>query len=132
MADHGRAGGFEEVAAALRAREPIFHRREHGTTRADFAAMMAPDYWEVGASGQIYDRATVLAELDRRFGDPAYDPMAGLEVSDFACRDAGGHTWLVTYHLRQGDRRTRRVSVWRRTNGTWLLLYHQGTVIEGR
>ena len=117
------------VARELRDREPIFHRREPGTSRAAFEAMTAPDYWEVGASGRIYDRETCLAELERRYADPGYDPMAGLEVSDFAVRAAGGGVWLATYHLRQGDRNSRRVSVWRHTDEDWVLVYHQGTVV---
>ena len=48
------------VAGELREREPLFHRREHGASRADFEAMTAADYWEVGASGRIYDRKTCL------------------------------------------------------------------------
>ena len=116
------------VADTLRGREPIFHRPEHGTTRADFAAMTVPDYWEVGASGAVYDRQTLLDELERRFADPAYDPMQGLELTEFAVREAGPNVWLATYALRQGDRHSRRVSVWRWSGGDWILVYHQGTV----
>jgi hypothetical protein len=117
------------VARELREREPLFHRREHGTSRADFEAMTVADYWEVGASGSIYDRQTCLNELERRFADPTYDPLVGLEVSDFAVRKAGDGVWLATYRLRQGERDTRRLSVWRQTGGVWVVLFHQGTVI---
>jgi hypothetical protein len=112
----------------LRSREPIFHRVEHGTSRAAFEAMTSDDYWEVGASGAVYDRRTVLDELERRYGDPRYDPLDGMEVSDFACRPAGGGVWLVTYRLTQGPRLTRRLTVWRRTGDRWVALYHQGTI----
>ena len=118
------------VARELRDREPIFHRPEHGSSQADFEAMTVSDYWEVGASGTIYDRQTCLEELERRYSDSTYDPMAGLEVSDFAVREAGDGVWLATYALRQGERRTRRVSVWRRVGTDWILIYHQGTVIS--
>lgn len=118
------------IARELRDREPIFHRHEYGTSRADFEAMTIIDYWEVGASGSIYDRQTCLDELERRYADPTYDPMAGLEVTDFAVREAGDDVWLATYGLRQGERNTRRVSVWRRAGGNWTLIYHQGTVIS--
>ena len=118
------------AALELRDREPIFHRPEYGSSRADFEAMTVIDYWEVGASGTIYDRLTCLDELERRYTDPAYDPMAGLEVSDFAVREAGDDVWLATYGLRQGERHTRRVSVWRRAGEGWILVYHQGTVIS--
>jgi len=118
------------VARELREREPLFHRREHGVSRADFEAMTAADYWEVGASGAVYDRQTCLDELERRFADPTYDPLAALEVSDFGVRKAADGVWLVTYRLRQVERDTRRLSVWRRTGGGWVVLFHQGTVIS--
>ena len=117
------------VARDLCDREPVFHRREHGASRPDFEAMTVPDYWEVGASGRAYDRRTCLDELARRYADAAYDPLEGLEVSDFAVREAGAGVWLATYRLRQGERDTRRVSVWRRENDKWVLVYHQGTVV---
>ena len=116
------------VERELRDREPIFHRPEQGTKHAAFEAMTVADYWEVGASGTVYDRTTLLDELVRRFADPSYDPMAGLELSDFAVRQAGKDVWLATYVLRQGERLSRRVSVWRHSGGSWILVYHQGTV----
>jgi hypothetical protein len=118
------------AARELRDREPIFHRPERGTSRSDFEAMTVIDYWEVGASGTIYDRQACLDELTRRYADQTYDPMAGLEVTDFAVREAGKDVWLATYGLRQGERDTRRVSVWRQAGADWILIYHQGTVIS--
>lgn len=116
------------VAKELAAREPIFHRAVGGTSRADWEAMTVPDYWEVGASGNVYPRADVLATLDRRYADAAYDPMVGLSVQDFEVRHLDGDAWLATYVLHQGERITRRSSVWRREGDRWVLLY-QGTVV---
>jgi hypothetical protein len=120
----------QAVRDALRRREPIFHRVEHGTRREDFEAMTADDFWETGASGRAYDRAFVLGVLEQRFADPTYDPLANTEVDDFAVREAGGGVWLATYRLRQGDRRTRRLSVWREGEAGWKALYRHGTVIS--
>jgi hypothetical protein len=39
---------LEGVLAELSRREPIFHRPEFGTSRADFERMTAEDYWETG------------------------------------------------------------------------------------
>lgn len=58
------------ILAELMAREPIFHRLELGTSRADFEAQTAEDFWEVGASGRVYDRETVWATLRERYADP--------------------------------------------------------------
>ncbi len=118
-----------DADAELRDLEPIFHRAPPGTTRAAFAAMIADTFWEVGASGAIYARDDVLDTLEHRYADPHYVPMAGLDLDDFACRAIGDGIWLVTYRLRQSDRLSRRVTVWRRAGENWVALYHQGTVI---
>ena len=76
----------ERVLAELRDREPIFHRPELGTTRADFEAQTAPDFWEVGASGQTYDREVVWAALADRYANPGDDPW---ETTGFRCRPLG-------------------------------------------
>jgi hypothetical protein len=125
----GGDGDGSDVAAELRAHEPIFHRAELGTTRAAFEAMTALGYWEVGASGKVYDRATVLATLAQRYADPAYAPMTGLELTAFACRQIAPDVWLVTYDLDQDGRRSRRMTLWRRDGDRWVAIYHQGTLI---
>ncbi|MES1153696.1 MAG: DUF4440 domain-containing protein, partial [Rhodanobacter sp.] len=56
--------GLLPVLEALRRREPIFHRPEFGSTRADFERMAAADFWEIGASGRRYSRAHVLDVLE--------------------------------------------------------------------
>jgi hypothetical protein len=61
------------VLDELLSREPIFHRPEHGSSRADFDRMMTTDFWEIGASGQRYSRNDVLDELDRRRKNPGPD-----------------------------------------------------------
>lgn len=55
---------LQSILDGLSAREPIFHRAEFGTTRADFEKMTAEDFWETGASGRIYSREFVLDLLD--------------------------------------------------------------------
>jgi hypothetical protein len=118
----------EDVLAALAAREPLFHRPEFGTTRADFARMIADDFWETGASGRRYDRAFVLDELERRHAqEPRDDPW---RTEGFRCRALGASTWLLTYTLHQGARVSRRMTLWRRDAEGWRALYHQGTLVQ--
>jgi hypothetical protein len=119
-------GGVAEVLAELRGREPIFHREELGTTRGDFEAQTVEDYWEVGASGRRYEREFIWGVLERRYAAGAPDVW---ETDEFECRELGVDTYLLTYRLRQGVRVTRRVTVWRRSEGGWQALYHQGTVV---
>src|ERR1039457_1277306 len=74
------------VLAELRAREPLFHRRELGTARSHFEAMTTDDFWEVGASGRAYSREYVLDILDQRYQRTDADEW---EASDFYCRRIG-------------------------------------------
>ena len=53
------------ILQELSVREPIFHRPRYALTAADFARLMAPDYWEFGASGQRYTRDFILETLQK-------------------------------------------------------------------
>jgi hypothetical protein len=113
------------VLDELMEREPIFHRPELDT---DFPAMITEDFWEVGASGRVYTREDVLAVLDERMRNPPEDHW---ESSDFRCQRLAPDLYLLTYALRQSDRRTRRSTIWRRTPDGWKIQFHQGTVVQG-
>ena len=118
-----------DILEELKRREPIFHRSELGTARADFDNMMDANFFEVGASGRRYDRDYVLEELEKRQGNPTEDAW---ETRDFRCVEIAANNYLLTYTLLQGARITRRATIWRRTSGGWKILYHQGTIVEGQ
>jgi len=116
------------VLAELTAREPIFHRPEFGTTRADFEQMTVDDFWETGASGRRYSREFVLEELERRFSAPHNDVW---EAKEFQCRELAPDVYLLTYTLLQDQNRlTRRATIWQKTADGWKIVYHQGTIVQ--
>jgi hypothetical protein len=115
------------VEAELLAREPIFHKPELGTTRADYTAQTANDYWEVGASGRVYDREYVIDTLVSRGKVPGDEDWV---VTDARCRRLSVDTFALTYRLEQAGRLSRRVTLWCRDPGGWKILYHQGTLIR--
>ncbi|HJS91040.1 MAG TPA: DUF4440 domain-containing protein [Steroidobacteraceae bacterium] len=123
---------LREILQDLRSREPIFHHPELGTRRADFESMTEEEFWEVGASGRRYSRDHVLDVLTGRRESASHLELEDTwEAIDFACRELGSDTYLLTYTLLQGSRKTRRASVWRRRSGEdWKILFHQGTVVE--
>ncbi|MBB5066830.1 DUF4440 domain-containing protein [Granulicella mallensis] len=116
------------VLEELRRREPIFHRPEFASTQADFEQMTSPGYWEVGASGRRYSRDFILHTLEQN--PPVDADAAGWQTSDHQCRRLSPDTYLFTYTLRQGERLTRRATIWRKSPGGWQILYHQGTVVS--
>ena len=119
---------FLGILEQLKAREPIFHRPEFGTTRADYESMMDLNFWEIGASGRRYSREYVLAELEKRQQHPVEDIW---ETSEFHCRELAPSLYLLTYTLIQNKiRKTRRTTLWRRTEVGWKIVFHQGTIVE--
>jgi hypothetical protein len=122
---------LREILEELSGREPVFHRPELGTTRADFEGMTDEGFWEVGASGRRYSREHVLDVLEDRHQVASHLALEDTwEATDFACRELGGDTYVLTYTLLQGQRKTRRTTLWRRTADDWKILFHQGTVVE--
>jgi hypothetical protein len=118
---------LEKFTSELFAREPIFHRPELGTTRADFEAMMAPEFWEVGASGKLYNREYVLEVLEQRHRAAIVEQ---LDITEFRCQRVSPGHYLATYMLDQLGRKSRRTTLWRSTNDGWKIVYHQGTLVS--
>src|SRR3954471_4619696 len=110
----------------LKQREPLFHRAAFGTTRKDFEKMTAPGFWEVTGSGRRVSRQFVLDTLEKRYENST---EAVWDMGDFHCFEIAADNYLVTYTLIQGERVTRRTTIWRRTPEGWQILYHQGTVV---
>ncbi len=119
---------LKPTLAELSAQEPIFHRPAFAATLEDFDRMMAPDYWEVSASGRRYNRAFILQMLADN--PPVDAETARWRASGFAVRELAANTYLLTYSLRQADRLTRRSTLWEQTHAGWTILYHQGTVVS--
>ncbi|WP_328523289.1 nuclear transport factor 2 family protein [Kribbella sp. NBC_00359] len=87
-------------------------------------ALLDPDFVEVGASGRRWDRPAMVAALSSgEITDP--EPIHATEVAGVQLADDLVHVTYVS--RRTGGAPVRRSSLWRRTDGTWRLYYHQGT-----
>lgn len=118
----------------LQAREPLLHRREFVSSRADFERETAEDFWEVTASGQRLSREHVWEILAERYAESELDEFEAerWETRDFYLREIAPNTYLLTYTLwGQGGRLTRRLTVWQGSSTAgWKILFHQGTVVQ--
>lgn len=126
------AADLDAVLAELMAREPLFHHREIVHSVETFDAETAVDFWEVGASGQVYPRDHVRSVILERLADLDQDDSVteGWTTHDHGIRRLGPNTYLVTYLLHGQGRRTRRSTIWRSSpDKGWHALYHQGTVV---
>lgn len=116
----------DEILADLAAREPIFHRRAFGTSRDALENMTAPDFWEIGASGRIYNREIVIETLMERYKTPEPHDWP---CRDFVLRDLAEGLYQLSYVLEEPGRLTRRTTLWRRVAESWQIVFHQGTII---
>lgn len=118
------------ILEELKAREPIFHHPDKfGRSSQDIAAQMCDEFWEVGASGNVYTKQDVIETCLQRYKDPDYQDI--WETKDFQLTEIAPDNYLLTYVLIQNKTRvTRRSTIWRKVNNTWKILYHQGTVLE--
>jgi hypothetical protein len=115
------------VLDELKKLEPLFHAAHAQASTQQFEQLVAPEFWEVGASGKRYSRAFVLKVLAERIESP---DVALWHTDDFCVAELGAGNYLLTYTLHQPDRVTRRASIWRRTASGWQVVYHQGTVVQ--
>ena len=120
---------LEEILNELKEREPIFHHPEKfGKTKVDILNQVCEEFWEVGASGNVYQKQNVLDTLLVRYQEPNYQDI--WEAKDFHIMEIATDNYLLTYILTQNKNRvTRRSTIWRKVNNTWKILFHQGTEV---
>ncbi|MFF3403039.1 DUF4440 domain-containing protein [Streptomyces sp. NPDC002659] len=87
--------------------------------------LLDAEFFEFGASGQRWDRTTILSTTTPVPGEPV-KPIA---VSDLHGTLLAPGLVQVTYVSDESGRRARRSSLWRRNPEGWRLYFHQGTPI---
>ena len=85
--------------------------------------LLDPEFCEIGMSGRFWTRAEVNQALA---AEPADEPGTA-EVTEMEGKVLGPSLILLTYMSTRDGRRARRSSLWRCSNGTWRLVFHQGT-----
>jgi len=72
----------KQILEDLKSREPIFHHpHKFGRTEQDILNEMCDEFWEVGASGNVYTKQDILKTLLERYNDPNYKDV--WETKDF-------------------------------------------------
>lgn len=118
--------GLLPLLDELHALEDSYHAASASATLDAFDRLVAPDFWEIGASGRRMSRAFARQVLAQRPGTP--DP-AMWETDQHHIQWVGEGMWLLTYRLIQPGRTTRRMTLWRREGAAWQVVFHQGTPV---
>lgn len=108
-----------EIRAELLRLETALAARDPSGADVPLADLIADDFVEFGASGQVWDAASVREWLE----DAAAE---ALSVEAFDVSLVADDVALVTYRVTSSGR-SNRVSVWVRRDGRWVVRFHQGT-----
>jgi hypothetical protein len=118
----------EDVVSRIRSLEAELLRSETRQSASRLDALFADDFMEIGASGVFYRKGDAIKLLPTL-------PDLQYEIQRFQALALSTDLLLVTYELesrQQGEhvpRRSMRSSLWRRREGRWQILFHQGTPV---
>ena len=95
------------------------------------SSLLADDFVEFGASGNVWNKADVIHSITREAGDTLY------QIENYRVSRLGEHYVLATYQLSAKDhtapestpRRSLRSTVWKSVGQQWTMLFHQGTPV---
>jgi hypothetical protein len=91
-------------------------------------ALLAHDFQEIGSSGRVWTRESILALLAAE----QYHPPV---MEDFSCHRIAAGVALVRYRTARTDPGsgqrliTQRSSIWIEQEGDWRVRFHQGTKV---
>lgn len=121
-ASAGRPSADNDVSTVLDLEREL-QTAECRRDRERLARLLADDFIEVGASGTVWDKSSILDML----GSEVSVEIEMIEpVGRVICADCILLQWIS----RTSKMRARRTSLWRRTNTGWELVHHQGTPLE--
>jgi hypothetical protein len=84
--------------------------------------LLDEDFREIGASGRLWTRQEMVETLAAEQSD---EPIA---VADMEALQLADGVVLLRYVTDRAGRGSRRSSIWRRVDGRWRVLHHQGTL----
>jgi hypothetical protein len=118
-ASAGRPNADDDLSTVLeleREQQTAECRRD----RERLARLLADDFTEVGASGTMWDKSSILDLLGSEIS-------VEIEVIEPTGRVIGPGYLLLQWISKTRQMRARRTSPWRRTDTGWELVHHQGT-----
>jgi hypothetical protein len=129
MAGGGRLlNASPSIEAQLRYLEEQLLLPEVRQSAKRVAALLADDFVEFGSSGRVFGKKRVLALLRN-------ETPVKRSLSRFGAIALSESIVLVRYRAtrrigRGRSVRSLRSSIWRRTNGQWRMVFHQGTLTK--
>ena len=111
-------------------KETLLHQHRHRKSRRFLERTLAEEFREITADGRSIDKRDVLNRLPTE--QPGDLTLVALDMTAWEVADGIVH---IVYDLEKTvpgliePQRSKRTSLWRRERDTWVMLFHQGTII---
>lgn len=86
----------------------------------EVASLLADSFAEFGSSGQVYTKSDTVATL-------AAEVRQDIDAADFEVTELAPDVALVTYRANAAGVTALRSSIWKKGDGAWRMVFHQGT-----
>lgn len=93
-------------------------------SKAELNQLIADEFIEFGMSGNIYNKPAIIDLLPN-------EKERAFNVEDFVIKKLSENIVLATYKITEKDSSSLRSSIWKKYNGNWQIIFHQGTRILG-
>jgi hypothetical protein len=106
--------------------ETSLHKKQIRNSAQAASALLADAFIEFGSSGRVFNKPSIVEMMRTETLDQQ------ITVEDFAAQELAPDVVLVTYISKKGtvDQLavpTLRSSIWKRFDGKWQMVFHQGT-----
>ena len=118
-----------ELADHLRKLEELMTKPDIRRSPDELSQLLADDFREFGGSGRVFDKRQIIEALQDQ-------PPVQLWLDVFQVMRLASDVALVTYRgncrFPESDKvsRSLRSSIWRKRNGRWEVVFHQGTPLS--
>lgn len=115
----------DDLAHAIQELEELLLTQDVRASRRSLDGLIADDFVEIGASGRVYNKASIIDALIE-------ETSRDITVSEFKVREMSTDQAHATYLATASDTgiASRCSSVWRYEQGVWRLTFHRGTLIK--
>ena len=116
----------KSITEHLKRLEELMTKPDVRRSPEELKQLLADDFREFGGSGRVFDKQQIIDALQKQ------EPCE-LWLEDFQATLLADNIVLVTYRGNcrfagsETVNRSLRSSIWRKENGRWLVVFHQGT-----
>ena len=117
------------VAEHLRRLEERLLQPEVRKVAADVAELLAAEFIEFGSSGRIFQREQIISALQNE--PPMQRSLINFKTSQLAPDVVLATYMAIRYSLTEEPPvYSLRSSIWKRIDGRWYMIFHQGTLSQ--